>query len=86
MQVRVWRKCVFFESDEVCETSYKDRGGNIRQTGVTLLKHDVNYILNNHKVFWLLQYKPLYLKNKNIIFRHIFKRNYLRTIIHSSEK
>src|SRR5437870_8979142 len=30
---------VFFESDEVCETSYKDRGGKYQgQTGVTLPK------------------------------------------------
>jgi len=29
---------VFFESDEVCETSYKDRGGISRGTGVTLPK------------------------------------------------
>ena len=28
---------LFFESDEVCETSYKDRGGKYQgQTGVTL--------------------------------------------------
>ena len=26
---------LFFESDEVCETSYKDRGGNKGQRGVT---------------------------------------------------
>ena len=30
---------LFFESDEVCETSYKDRGGKYQgQTGVTLPK------------------------------------------------
>ncbi len=30
---------IFFESDEVCETSYKDRGGKYQgQTGVTLPK------------------------------------------------
>ena len=30
---------LFFESDEVCETSYADRGGKYReQTGVTLPK------------------------------------------------
>ena len=30
---------VFFESDEVCETSYKDRGGKYQgQQGVTLPK------------------------------------------------
>lgn len=29
MPVKVALKC-FFESDEVCETSYKDRGGNIK--------------------------------------------------------
>ena len=30
---------IFFESDEVCETSYRDRGGKyLRQTGVTLPK------------------------------------------------
>ena len=28
---------LFFESDEICETSYKDRGGKyLGQTGVTL--------------------------------------------------
>ena len=27
---------LFFESDEICETSYKDRGGKYRPTGVTL--------------------------------------------------
>jgi len=31
--------CLFFESDEECETSYKDRGGKYQgQTGVTLPK------------------------------------------------
>ena len=30
---------LFFESDEVCETSYRDRGGKYQgQTGVTLPK------------------------------------------------
>ncbi|MCC6757566.1 MAG: dCTP deaminase, partial [Arenimonas sp.] len=30
---------LFFQSDEVCETSYKDRGGKYQgQTGVTLPK------------------------------------------------
>jgi dCTP deaminase len=30
---------IFFESDEVCETSYKDRGGKYQgQKGVTLPK------------------------------------------------
>ena len=30
---------LFFEGDEVCETSYKDRGGKYQgQTGVTLPK------------------------------------------------
>ena len=34
MQVKVWHKCCSFESDEVCETSYKDRGGKYQgQTG-----------------------------------------------------
>ena len=33
---------LFFESDEVCETSYKDRGGKYQgQTGVTLPKTEV---------------------------------------------
>jgi dCTP deaminase len=32
-------QCLFFESDEVCETSYLDRGGKYQgQTGVTLPK------------------------------------------------
>jgi dCTP deaminase len=31
---------LFFESDEVCEKSYKDKGGKYQsQTGITLAKH-----------------------------------------------
>ena len=29
---------IFFESDQVCKTSYKDRGGKYQETGVTLPK------------------------------------------------
>jgi dCTP deaminase len=34
---KAWRRCCSSESDEVCETVYKDRGGKYQgQTGVTL--------------------------------------------------
>jgi len=36
---KAWRRCLFLESDEVCETSYRDRGGKYQgQVGVTLPK------------------------------------------------
>ena len=41
MLVRVWHRCYFFQSDadDVCQISYKDRGGKYQgQTGVTLPK------------------------------------------------
>jgi dCTP deaminase len=32
-------QAIFFESDEICETSYRDRGGKYQgQKGVTLTK------------------------------------------------
>ena len=39
MQMKAWRKLFFLESDEECETSYKDRAGKYQgQRGVTLPK------------------------------------------------
>ena len=36
---------LFFESDQVCKTSYKDRGGKYQgQTGVTLPKTQVRLL------------------------------------------
>ena len=42
---------LFFESDEVCETSYFDRGGKYQgQTGVTLLRLSLLVELNRPTV------------------------------------
>ena len=39
MPMRAWHKVIFLEADEVCEISYKDRGGKYqKQRELTLPK------------------------------------------------